>query len=271
VICCTCGTQYPDPTRPPAACMICNDERQYIGWSGQQWVRLDTLRSTRRNEIREEEPSLVGIGTTPSFAIGQRALLVLSPAGNILWDCISLIDDETIAAINALGGIAAIAISHPHFYSSMVEWSRAFDAPVLLSAADREWIARPDDRIELWGGDTKALHDGVTLIRCGGHFDGAAVLHWPAGAAGRGALLVGDTIMVGQDRRHVSFMRSYPNLIPLAEPAVNRITAAVSPFRFDRIWSGWWSQRILTDAEASLRASRDRYLRAIGAAGRTSG
>jgi hypothetical protein len=265
VTCATCGVQHEAPARTPRVCAVCEDERQYIGWDGQQWLTMDEVRRDYRAEIREEEPGLLGIGMTPSFAIGQRALLVRTAGGNILWDCIPLLDDDILATIQAAGGIAAIAISHPHFYSSMVEWSRAFDAPVLVHADDRRWIMRPDPRIECWDGDLLPLHDGLTVIRCGGHFDGAAVLHWPAGARGRGALLVGDTIMVAQDRRHVSFMRSYPNLIPLDAIAVRRIAAAVRPFNFDRIWSGWWSMQVPSDAEQSLRISIERYLRAIGA------
>ena len=56
----------------------------------------------------------------PAFGIGQRALLVRTREGNILWDCVSLIDSDTVALIKALGGIYAIAISHPHYYTSMV-------------------------------------------------------------------------------------------------------------------------------------------------------
>lgn len=263
MICCTCGVQHHAVAGPPARCFICEDERQYVGWDGQQWTTLEELRRHHVVEVRDEEAGLTGVGMTPSFAIGQRALLVRSPGGNILWDCISLIDDAAVARIQGLGGIAVIAISHPHFYSSMVEWSRAFDAPVLLSAADRAWVARPDPCIDYWDGDTVQLHDDITLVRCGGHFDGAAVLHWPAGADGRGALLVGDTVMVAQDRRHVSFMRSYPNLIPLPARAVRGIAAALDGFRYDRIWSGWWSKYIARDGEAALRVSVDRYLAAI--------
>jgi hypothetical protein len=262
-ICVTCGTQYPDSTAPPAHCFICEDERQYVGWKGQQWTTLDELRQTRRNDVREEEPGLVGIGTTPSFAIGQRALLVRSPSANVLWDCISLIDDDTIAAVHELGGIRWIAISHPHFYSSMVEWSHAFDAPILLHAADRQWVARPDPSIEFWDTETRSLHDGLTLIRCGGHFDGGTALHWPDGSGGAGALLVGDILMVGQDRRHVSFMRSYPNLIPLPPSEVRRIVAKLEPFAYDRIWSGWWSSRIWDDAQRAVHRSAERYIRAV--------
>src|SRR5207302_3695319 len=146
-------------------------------------------------------PGLTGIRTEPEFAIGQRALLVQTAQGNILWDSISYLDDATIEAVRRLGGISAITISHPHFYSSMVEWARAFDAPVRLHAANRAFVQRPDAAIEYWEGDTLALNSEVTLIRCGGHFPGSTVLHWAAGAGGRGVLLTGDTIYVVSDRR----------------------------------------------------------------------
>ncbi|HSJ23206.1 MAG TPA: hypothetical protein VK929_00890 [Longimicrobiales bacterium] len=265
VTCRTCGVQHATVAgRPPSHCAVCEDERQYVGWDGQEWLGLEELAATHRAEIREEEPKLLGIGMTPSFAIGQRALLIRTGGGNILWDCIPLLDEAIVAAVRAAGGIAAIAVSHPHFYSSMVEWARRFDAPVLIHEDDHRWVMRPDRCIEAWRGETLRLHDDIAIIRCGGHFPGAAVLHWPAGADGRGALLVSDTIMVARDRRHVSFMRSYPNLIPLDAHAVRRIVDAVAPFRFDRMWSGWWSSQISDDAEASLRVSAERYLRAIG-------
>jgi glyoxylase-like metal-dependent hydrolase (beta-lactamase superfamily II) len=229
-----------------------------VGWSGQQWTTLDELRRDHRNRVREDL-GLIGVGTEPSFAIGQRALLVGSPAGNVLWDCISLIDDATVEAVRNAGGIRAIAISHPHYYSSLVEWSRAFDAPVLLHEADRRWVMRPDSRIEFWSGETKALWDGMTLIRAGGHFDGGTVLHWPGG----NALLSGDIVQVAQDRRWVTFMYSFPNYIPLSAAKVDRIVAALEQFHFDRIYGAWWDRNVATDGRNALRQSAERYKRAI--------
>jgi hypothetical protein len=247
-------------------CAICEDERQYVGWEGQRWTTLEELRDDHENRIRDEEAGLTGIGTTPKFGIGQRALLVRSPGGNVLWDCVSLIDEATIDAVNDLGGLAAIAISHPHYYASMVEWSRAFGGvPIYLHAADRDWVMRPDPAILFWEGETRALHDGITLIRCGGHFEGSTVLHWPAGADGKGALLTGDTLYVCMDRRHVGIMYSYPNLIPLPESAVRRAVEAVEPFAFDRIYGFLFDQAIAEGAQGAVRRSGDRYLRAIGA------
>jgi len=228
-------------------------------------MTLKRLGANHRNRIEEEAPRVLGIGTEPEFAIGQRALLLQSPGGNLLWDCISLLDDETIAEVNARGGIRAIAISHPHFYSSMIEWAERFDAQVFLHAADREWVMRKNRRIQFWEGTILSLWDDLTLINCGGHFEGGTVLHWSAGADGDGALLTGDIITVVQNRRYVSFMRSYPNLIPLGALAIRGIVKKIEPFPFDHIYGGWWQTNVLTDAKAAVVRSAERYVRWIGA------
>jgi hypothetical protein len=261
-ICATCGVQFAPTEGPPERCPICEDERQYVGWSGQRWTTLDDLRKEHRNQVRDD-CGLTGIGTEPSFAIGQRALLVRAPQGNVLWDCITVIDDATIEAVRKLGGIRAIAISHPHYYSSMVEWSRAFDAPIYLQSADQRWVMHPDECIEFWSGETKSLWDRMTLIRGGGHFEGGTVLHYPAGSDGRGALLSGDIIQVAQDRRWVSFMYSFPNYIPLPAAQVDRIVAAVQPFEFDRIYGAWWDRNVESDAKNAVIRSAERYKRAL--------
>ena len=262
-ICTTCGTQFAATDAPPAHCRICEDQRQYIGWRGQQWTTLEALCQDHHNVIKTEEPNLTGIGTHPDFAIAQRTLLVQSPQGNLLWDCISLIDDPTIAALRALGGVRAIAISHPHYYSSMVEWARLFDASIYLHADDRQWVMRPDDCIQYWEGETLPLWDGLTLVRCGGHFPGGTVLHWPAGVDGRGALLSGDILTVVSDRRYVSFMYSYPNLIPLPAARVRRIAEAVEPYPFERIYGAWWERVVKEDGKEAVRRSAARYIAAL--------
>lgn len=265
-ICSTCGVEHAESAAPPRQCLICEDERQYVGWGGQRWTTMPAMLSDGyRNEIREEESQLVGIGITPSFSIGQRALLVQTHAGNVLYDCVSLLDDPTIAAIKRLGGIQAISLSHPHFYDAMVTWSHAFDdAPVYVPEADRQWIMRPDPVIRFWDGEPLQLMPGVTLIRVGGHFPGSAVLHWDAGADGRGALLTGDSITVVRDRRYVSFMNSYPNLIPLPAQAVQGIVDAMHGYRFDRLYGGWWDHTVRQRAEDAVRVSATRYVRQIG-------
>jgi hypothetical protein len=121
-------------------------------------------------------------------------------------------------------------------------------------------------RIHFWEGSTLLLWDGLTLINCGGHFEGGTVLYWPAGANGKGALLAGDIITVAQDRRYVSFMRSYPNLIPLGPTAIRRIVEKIEPFSFDHLYGGWWEANVLSDPKAAVTRSAERYLRAIASA-----
>jgi glyoxylase-like metal-dependent hydrolase (beta-lactamase superfamily II) len=266
-ICQTCGTQFSSSEQPPEACPICLDERQYIGFNGQEWTTLAALQLTHTNLIEPLEPGLTGIGSQPAFAIRQRALLVQTAGGNVLWDCISLINNATIEAVNELGGISAIAISHPHFYSSMIEWSQAFNAPVYLHNDDHRWVMRPDPAIVFWQGETYPLWDGLTLIRCGGHFPGGTVLHWLDGAGGKGALLSGDILTVVPDRRYVSFMYSFPNLIPLPAGTVRRILTAVEPYPFERIYGAWWERVVAQDGKTAVRRSAERYIRAITSVG----
>jgi glyoxylase-like metal-dependent hydrolase (beta-lactamase superfamily II) len=263
-ICKTCGTQFSASDNPPPHCPICEDERQYIGWNGQTWTTMEALRQDHHNIFKTVENRLTGIGTHPGFAIGQRALLVQTSEGNVLWDCISLVDQATIALVRSLGGIAAIAISHPHFYTSMVEWSHIFEAPIYLHSADRQWVQRLDPAIHFWDGETKSIGEGLTLIRCGGHFTGSTVLHWAQGMNGKGALLSGDTLQVVSDRRYVSFMYSYPNLIPLPAQTIKQIVAAVEPYAFERVYGGWWERNVYEDAKHAVIRSAERYLQMTG-------
>ena len=262
-ICVQCGTQFSETAQPPPRCPICEDERQFVRHQGQQRTTLERLRLDHHNRFEDEAPQLLGVGTEPEFAIGQRALLLQSPSGNLLWDCITLLDDRTAAEMEARGGIRAIAISHPHYYSAMVEWAERFDAQIFLHAQDRQWVMRESPRIQFLEGTTTSLWDGLTLINCGGHFEGGTVLHRPAGANGKGALLTGDIIQVVQDRRYVSFMRSYPNLVPLGPAAIHRILKTIEPFAFDQIYGAWWKANVLSDAKAAVSRSAQRYLRAI--------
>lgn len=265
-ICITCGTQYPDSPAPPEFCVICAEERQYIGWKGQQWTTLAEIRKHHQCRTEPEGPRVTGIGGTPDFAIAQRALHLATAEGGFLWDCTAVVDEGTVAAVRKLGGARAMAISHPHYYTTMVEWSRALGGiPVYLNALDRQWVVRDDPALVYWDGPALELAAGVTLIHCGGHFAGSHVLHWAGGADGLGALFSGDTIMVNQDRRTVSFMYSYPNLIPVNAAAVRRIVEAVEPFEFEQIYGGWFGKNILEAGKQAVRYSARRYLRAIGA------
>ena len=263
-ICVTCGTQFAQSQEPPQRCPICLDQRQYVGYDGQKWTSQNKLHDGDvQNTIKELEPGLLGISSTPSFAIGQRAILVQTELGNILWDCISLLDDETIQAVERLGGIDVIAISHPHFYTSMVDWANAFDAPIYLHEADRQWVMRPEKHITFWSGETQPLLEDVTLIRLGGHFAGSTVLHW---ASGSGRLLTGDTIQVVADHNWVSFMYSYPNTIPLPASKVASMRDTIAQYNFERLYGGWFPSVVAQDAKNAVMRSADRYIKALDGA-----
>jgi glyoxylase-like metal-dependent hydrolase (beta-lactamase superfamily II) len=263
-ICVTCGNQHAESSQPPPRCPICEDERQYVNPEGQAWTTLDELERDHHNVITSLKPGLTEIVTEPKFAIGQRALLVQTPRGNVLWDCVSLIDQATIDAIAALGGISALANSHPHMYASMVAWSHAFgNAPIHLHAANERWVMRPDPVIKYWDGEAHRLDQGVTLYRCGGHFTGSTGLLWPEEAEGLGVLLSSDTMYVARDLRHVSFMYSYPNYIPLSGPVVDSVVKKVAPLKYDRIYSHFSGLVISQDAKPAVGRSAERYKKAI--------
>ena len=260
-ICTACGSAYVPSETPPAVCLICNEERQYVPLSGQSWTTLARLQHSHMPTFRDEA-GVLGIGMSPSFAIGQRALLVRTPGGNILWDCISLVSDVVVELIRGIGGLKAIAISHPHYYTTMVAWSRTFGGiPVYLHAADREWVMEPDPCLVFWDGDRNEIAPGVTLIRAGGHYPGGTVLHWAHGGPdGRGALLSGDILQVAADRKHLGFMRSYPNFIPLGAAAVRAIRDRVAPCEFDAVYGAFWDAVIPRNGKAQVEASVERHI-----------
>lgn len=261
--CETCGAQFPASDRPPSACPICEDERQYVNWTGQAFLTREAL-ADRCRLVWRDDFGLTGLALEPSFAIGQRALLVPDAGGVVMWDCVPLATAEAIAHLKSLGGLKAIAISHPHYYGALADWSDAFGgAPVYLHADDRQWVTRPHPAIVHWTGDSHRISDDIVLLRSGGHFAGATMLHWARGADGKGALLTGDIAQVTMDRRFVSFMYSYPNYTPLNAAAVRRIADSVAPFAFDCIYGAWWGRNIANGAKAAFAASVARYLAAI--------
>jgi hypothetical protein len=259
-ICSTCGTSYPNASESPRHCRICEDERQYVPPSGQAWTTPEKLARGHVNAWRQLEAGLCEIHTSPHFGIGQRVLLLRTTEGNILWDCLALLDDATETRIHSLGGLRAIAISHPHYYTCMQDWARCFDCPIHLHAADSEWIMRPDPAVRLWNGDAIEIAKGVTLLRLGGHFAGGTVLHWAGGAEGRGALLSGDIVQVAADLNRVSFLWSYPNMMPLSGTTVRRIADTLAAWKFDRIYGAFPGRQVLSGGAQAVERSAARYV-----------
>ena len=264
-ICVNCGTQYETVASAPAKCSICTDDRESITASPPRWTSLTAMQGRYRNRFRTVEPRVTGIVTNPQFAIGQEIYLIQTEAGNMLWDCLSHLDKETVREINRLGGIAAIAISHPHVYGSMIEWSHAFGrVPIYLHSSDRRWIMRRDEVVKNWDGESLSVLPGLTIVRCGGHFSGSCVLHWNKGS-NDGVLFSSDTIQPVEDRRWVSFMHSYPNLIPLSANTVRKIMASIEPYEFERIYGGKFygaagNSTISKQAKKAVQRSAKRYI-----------
>ena len=258
-ICATCAVEYPDSEFAPQRCAICEDERQYVPRTGQAWTtNAELAASGHRLVIAERQPDLYTITTEPVVGIGQHAVLVCTAAGNLLWDPTGFIDDRGVERVRQLGGAEYIAASHPHMFGVQLAWSEALGgARVLVSARDREWLQRTGDAVEFWDGERELL-PGVHLRRVGGHFPGSAVAYWTA-PDGTAVALVGDTLFPGPSGRSVSFLRSYPNRIPLSAAVVDRVASAVTEHEFDRVY-GNFGNTIDADARAIVRRSADRYI-----------
>jgi len=252
----------------PASCAICADERQFVGvggHGGQRWTTMAELTEGHHNDVAEEEPGLVGIVTRPRVGIGQRVLLVRTPVGNLLWNCLSLVDDATVEVLDDLGGVAAIALSHPHFYGACVEWSERFGgAPIFIHEDDAGWAQRPSGAYRFWAGEEVEPVTGLRLLRLGGHFPGSSAVLWPAGAGGRGALLSSDTVQGVPDRRFVSVIWSYPNHVPVDAGTLDAIAGRLEGLAFDRIYGAFPGNVVRTGGKEAITRSFARYRRHLG-------
>jgi hypothetical protein len=258
-ICTACGTQFPLNADTPALCPICSDDRQYVPEGGQSWTSVEELSKNHRVVTRKINDGLYELKMSPAFAIGQRALLVTAPGGNILWDCISLLDEPAAEFIRAKGGLRAIAFSHPHFYSNMNEWAQVFDCPIYIHQNDEQFIVNKGERVNLWTGAEKEFWDGIRMINIGGHFPGSSILHVPF-LSPEGAVLCGDTFVISPSKQHVAAMHSYPNKIPLPLGEIRRIKEQMRPLQFDTIHAWIDSQSIYPDAKRILDNSLEKYV-----------
>ncbi|KAI0102714.1 beta-lactamase-like protein [Nemania sp. FL0031] len=271
LVCKTCGTQFPtDDKRKVTTCLICDDPRQYVPPSGQSFVSLDALRSSGHKNVFTPMPvdpeRLIAINSQPKVAIGQRAILVRTPHGNLLWDCVTLLDRETIARVHDLGGLKAIVISHPHYYSTHLEWARAFDCPVYLATEDREWLTQHDAKQQVFITETETDVFGTKVLKLGGHFPGSLVMLF------EDKLLIADTFFAtpsGLGNWHVdalgaererprgmssfSFMWSYPNMIPLGPDALQQMWAVLKKYEFSSTHGAFPGFDIIVTTPAEMR------------------
>jgi len=256
-ICATCGTKYPNDYKKDN-CIICEDKRQYVPLDGQKWTNSKTLLSNHKVEIKQLKPHLYEFLIKPTFGIGQRAIFVESDQGNILWDCIPLLDNEVQNFISEKGGLKGIAISHPHYYSNMKEWSKKFNCPIYLPETEKDFVVNGTNKIHYWSGEGIKLWDGIELIRIGGHFKGSSILRIPT-LSEKGTILCGDTFYLSMSLKHFSVMYSYPNRIPLPIAEVERIRDKVKEINFDEIYGFWNYQHLKGNPKQLLLKSLDIY------------
>jgi len=264
-ICSTCGVQFAPGPDTPDACPICQDSRQYVGWPGQTWTTASMLNAQHAIHF-EDCAGVATMVSRPSFAIAQRAFLVPCGSAVVMWECLSQVSDDALRRLDAMGGVQAIAISHPHFYAAMVDWSDALGGiPIYLHAADRQWVQRHSPALHFWEGDRLALSDGLELVHLPGHFEGSTGLWWKHGPRPGGSLFPGDALQVSADRRFTSFMYSYPNHIPLGPTALRRLEARLAPLRFADLFGFAPGRQIVGEAQARVALSFERYRAAISA------
>lgn len=280
LICTACGTQFPTADRKDqTTCFICDDPRQFTPPSGQSFTTLGSIVTSLagyKNVFHryEKDDRLTFIYTTPKFAIGQRCALVKTPVGNILWDCITLLDEATIEEIKKLGGIKAIVISHPHYYTTHLLWAQTFGCKVYLAAEDKQWIAQTDDSWQVFleqgtrehevvipDSEGQEARSGAVALKLGGHFPGSLVLLFGE------RLLIADTLLttpagmgswetdaIGNKREgHLgrpdglnsfAFMWSIPNLIPLSPAEISQMWETLEKHKFKSTHGAFMGQEI---------------------------
>lgn len=267
------------------------DPRQYVPASGQTWTSLNAEQGLQKNtfDIDEHDDRIHYITTKPltpaelpaslasstttrkQLGIGQRAFLLQTAKGNVLWDLVAFIDQATVEFVKSKGGLKAIVISHPHFFTTHLEWARIFECPVYICSADAEWLNREDTSgVRKWVQGVEAIEEvggEVKAIQCGGHFDGSMVLLWEK------KMFIADTMMsvpsgfYHKDRLpgtvSYSFQWSYPNreslshdlldgkadisylvVIPLPPAKIHGIWKAIKPFEFDATYGAFPGQNV---------------------------
>ncbi len=259
LFCTTCGTQFIDTKHTSGNCPVCSNDRQYLPAKGQAWTKMEELRSNYTNLFTRISDNLYEIITLPKFAIGQKAFLILSPNGNILWDCISLLNEATVEFIKSKGGLKAIVISHPHYYSSINDWAETFNCPIYIHQNDEEFIYTKGSRISLWKGAEIELWDGIKIKNIGGHFPGSSLLIVPYISA-KGTIFCGDTFYISPSKTHVSVMYSYPNFIPVSLSEIKRINESMINIPFDTLIGAFDNQKISPNAKEILHASFLKYI-----------
>ncbi|EMF13805.1 uncharacterized protein SEPMUDRAFT_65080 [Sphaerulina musiva SO2202] len=255
LICCACGTQFDiSANQPLQACRICDDPRQFVPPTGQSWTSLHEMHTQTQPSYHNTfhpdalDSRITSICTSPKFAIGQRCILLETSHGNILWDCITYLDQATVDFIASRGGLRGIVISHPHYYTTHLDWARTFDCPVWFSQEDaEEWVSRGDGegrrRLILKGRGEEDVLGVVKAIKVGGHFPGSLVLLWEKKLFVADSLVTTPSALYHHNRppgtNSYVFMWSIPNMIPLAPSEIYKIWLALRKHEFESTYGAF--------------------------------
>ncbi len=261
-VCTTCGVKYEKEHNEGTSCKICTDDRQYLIDDTQHWTSLHALQASHAVRQVEITPEVSSFTLVPNFAIGQRALFIQSPTGNVLWDCIPLLTPQIIDYIHAAGGLEAIAISHPHYYSNMHLWADTFQCPIYIHQADESFVADSKAHVKFWSGPELDISNSFKLIHTPGHFPGSTILHTQIPSLGD-SIFIGDSLYLSKDRKHLSAMHSFPNVIPLSNQETLHVFDTVSSYSFDAIFGAFAFQNIFTGGREVFEASHARYKKAF--------
>lgn len=295
VICETCGAQSdvqnPKELQQRDECFICLDPRQAVPESGQKWTKISNwLTNSSRlqcNLVPQDnfDPGLFRVMAkdyTNMVGIGQTPWLILTEKGIVIWDCSAYFTVDLFNSIKQLSSlyqvpIVAIAISHPHFYTTSLTWAKALQTKLYISNLDKRWYQRDHDskHINFFKSSQIEIIPGITMIRCGGHFDGSCVLHWDrkiakcpkglgTGKKETGVIFCSDTFAPASDRKQITFMWSYPNFIPLPPKDIVQIWKSVQQFEFDDILGAWPGKYIYGDARQKVLKSAKNFVRMEG-------
>ncbi|KDQ06584.1 hypothetical protein BOTBODRAFT_39495 [Botryobasidium botryosum FD-172 SS1] len=293
LICITCGNQFPvtstaDIAPAPHKCRVCEDPRQFVPATGQEWTTYQKLLDAdTKNKFMpiDEDDRIVRILTDPGVGISQTPIILRTPRGIAIWDCCAFLDPSTVSDILAMTSaeqpLLGIFISHPHFYGSSLTWARALGCSIYVHERDREWWLREDGledgRVVWWNGTKLDIVEGLSVIRCGGHFDGSSVMHWDRSsskdnAAGdasaphptSGVVLCSDTFGIAPDRRTVTFLWSYPNMLPLPPQEVTKVWSALRPLQFEDAYSSWPGVQLNGEARKKVLDGARRFIQLEG-------
>ena len=218
----------------PPDCPVCTDVRNDLPEDGWRFLPEAEVAASHAGGWRQVAENLWAFTTTPALGLAGTGWLIVRPEGNIAFEAAPYYSKAMLAQIEALGGIAILAASHPHGYGALFQLQRAFDPPVLAIHKDDLQYTK-GFRVTAPYDDTLELAPGYTLHHVGGHYAGQAALH---DAPGR-RLFCGDMFKIDQDEAgrstHVSSHKAFHKNIPLTHGELRQYRDAIAPLAFDAV------------------------------------